>query len=74
MLGKGDQVLLDTLIWIMAAKMEEPTSHVKVCVNNWIKIVFERSYSKLFHRAWVPSPLQTWDPDWVSGSGLGLAQ
>ena len=42
-LGKKAQVVLATLIRLMAAKTEETISHVKCWVNVWVEIAVARS-------------------------------
>ena len=73
-LGKKAQVVLATLTRLMAEKMEEPVFNVKDWVNGRIAIVVASLYSQILHGAQVSSPLRTWDPDWDSCLGLGLAQ
>ena len=58
----------------MAAKMEEPISHVHGWVIGRIAIAVARSYSRMISEARLPSPLRDMEPDWESGSGVGLAQ
>ena len=59
MMGKEAQVVLTTLSRLMAAKMDEPISHVKIWVNVRITIAVASSYSWVLHGAQVPSPLRT---------------
>ena len=68
------QVVLATLSRLMVAKTEEPIFHVRGWINSQVVIVAVRSYSWMHCGAWFPSPLRNQDPDWDSGSGLGLAQ
>ena len=58
----------------MAAIMEEPISHIKGWFNGRIVITVVRSYYQILRGDWVPSPLQTRDLDWDSGSGFDLEQ
>ena len=58
-LGKESQVVLANLSQILAAKMEEPISHVKGWSNGRITIAFARPYSRMIRRARVPIPLRT---------------
>ena len=74
MMGKEALVLLTNLSQIMAAKMDEPISHITGWVNGWIAIVVARSYYRVLRRALSPSPLRTWEPEWASGSGLRFSQ
>ena len=74
MIGKYSQVVLTTLSWLMAAKMEWPILHIKGWFNGQIEITFSRSYSWMLRRAWVTSPLRTLDPELESGLELGLEQ
>ena len=74
MMGKEALVILATLSRLMAAKLDEPILHVTGWVNNQIAITVARSYSRVLRGARAPSPLRTQEPQWVSGSGLGLAQ
>ena len=74
MMGKEAQVVLATLSQLLAAKMEELILHIKGWFKGWIVFTVARSYSKVIHRAWVPSPLRTWYLGWESGLVLGLAQ
>ena len=71
MLGKEVQVVLATLIRLMAEKMEEL---LKAWFNGWIEIAVVRLYSQMTRGFCFPSPLRNQEPDWESGSGLGLAQ
>ena len=73
-LGKEAQFLLTTLSRLLATEMEEHILHVHGWVNSPIATMVMRLYSRMLCRACVPSPLQTQDPDWELGSGLGLAQ
>ena len=68
MKGKEAVVILATLSQVMAEKMDEPILHV----NSQIKIMFARSYSRVFLGSLSPSPFLTQEPDWVSGEGLCL--
>ena len=63
MLGKEAQAVLATLSRLMAAKKEEPISHVKGWVNVRITIVVASSYFQIIRGARVPSLLWTHDPD-----------
>ena len=74
MLGREAQVILTNLSPLMAAKMEEPISHMRGWVNGQIAIAVARSYSHMIRGARLPSLLRNREPDWGSGSGLGLAQ
>ena len=58
----------------MAAKMEEPILHVQVRVIGQIKIAVARFYYRMTRGVCLLSLLQDREPDWESGSGLGLAQ
>ena len=68
-LGKEAKVVIAILSWLMATKTEEPISHVKGWVNGCITIMTARLYSQILHKYRVPSPFQTRDSDWESGSG-----
>ena len=74
MMDKTPQVVLATLIQLMAEKMYEPISKVKGWVNVQIEIAVARLYSWVLRRARFPSPLWERDPDWDSNPGLVLAQ
>ena len=74
MMVKESLVVLATLSRLMAAKLDEPISHVTGWVNGLIKIAVASSYSRLLRGARAPSPLLTQEPEWASGLGLGLAQ
>ena len=74
MLGKETLVVLANMSRLMAAKMDEPISHVRGWVNGPIVIVVARSYSGMIRGACITSPLQDREPDWELGLGLGLAQ
>ena len=74
MMVKESQVIIATLSQLVAAKMEELISHVKVLVNGRIAIVVARFYSLVLCGYQVPSPLRTWEPYWELFWGLDLAQ
>ena len=73
-IGKEAQVVIATLSQLMAAKMDEPTLHVKGWVNCRIEIIVTRSCSQVLRRARFLSPLRTWDLGWLSVLVLVLAQ
>ena len=58
----------------MAAKMEEPISHMQGWVNIWITIAVKISYSRMIRGAFLLSPLWGRETDWESGLGLGLVK
>ena len=68
------QVILATLIRLMATKMEEPILHVEGWVNGQVEIEVVRLYSWMHYEGQVLSPLCNQEPDWEWVSGLGLAQ
>ena len=67
MMIKEALVVLTTLSQLMAVK-------ITGWVNRRIAIAVARSYSRVLRGARAPSPLWTREPEWASGSGLGLAQ
>ena len=73
-IGKEALVVLANLSRLMAAKPEEPISHVCGWVNGRIAITVVRSYSHMIRGARLPSPLRDRELDWDPGSGLGLVQ
>ena len=73
MLGREALVVLAQLSRTMAAKMDEPISHVRGWINDRIAIAVERSYSRMIHGARLPSLLRDREPDWDPESGIGLA-
>ena len=73
-MGNRALVVLTILSRVMAAKMDKPILHVTGWVNFRIKIAVARSHSRVMHGYRAPSTFQTWEPEWASGSGLGLAQ
>ena len=72
MMGKGALVALATLIRLIAAKMDEPISHVKGWVNGLIETAVASLYYLVIHGYQSISPLWTTEIEWTSGSGLGL--
>ena len=58
----------------MEDKLKEPISQVRGWVNGRIAIVVACLYSRMISVDCLPSPIQYQDPDWDSGSGIGLAQ
>ena len=74
MSGKEAQDLIATFSWIVEVKIEEPIFNVKGWFNGLVTISVARSYPRTLQGSWIPIPLQTREPDWNSGSGLGLAQ
>ena len=58
----------------MEKKVEEPVSHVCRWIKGQISIAVVRSYSRMLHGALPPSPLWKRNPDWETGSGMGLKQ
>ena len=73
-LGREALVVLANLNQLMAEKNDEPILHVWGCINSRITIEVTISYSLMIHVAWLPIPLQDWEPDWGLASGLGLEQ
>ena len=47
MLGREALVILENLSQLMAAKMDEPISHVQVWINGQFEIAVARSYSRM---------------------------
>ena len=74
MLGREALVVLTNLIQLMAAKMDEPISHVHGWINGRIPILVARSYSQMIRGDRLPSPLRDREPDWEPSQGLRLAQ
>ena len=74
MLGKEDLVVIPHFRLLMAAKMDEPITHVRLWINGQFSIEVARSYSQIICVSRLPSPLRCQDPDWDPGSVLGLAQ
>ena len=74
MLGKEALVVLVKLSQIMAAKIEEPITHVRGWDNGCTTITVARLYSRMIRGALLASPLRDQEPDWDPGSGLGLVQ
>ena len=58
----------------MEAKMDKPILHVHVSISDQIVIAVMRSYSRLFRRDLLTSPMWDQEPDWDTGLGLVLAQ
>ena len=58
----------------MAAKMDEPISHVRIWINGRIAIAVARSYSHIIRGAQIIIPLRDQEPDWELASGIRLAQ
>ena len=57
----------------MAAKMDEPISHVRGSINIQITIVVAILYSHMVRGDQLPSPLWDREPDWDPELGLGMA-
>ena len=74
MIVKEELIVLASLSRAMDAQMDEPILHVTGWVNGRIVIAVARSYYRVIRRARAPSPLRTQEPEWASGSGLGLGQ
>ena len=72
-LGREDLVLLSQLSQFMAEKREEPLQQIWGWGNVRIAIAVARSYSRMIHRAQLPSPLREQEPDWDPESGIRLA-
>ena len=51
MIGREDLAVLKNLSRLMAAKMDEPTSHARGWVNDRITIAITRFYSQMIHIA-----------------------
>ena len=74
MLGMEALVILSDLSQLMAEKLKEPNSHVRLWINGQIVITIARLYSRMIHGACLLSPLRDWDPDWDPVSVLSLVK
>ena len=74
MLGNEVMFVLKNLSGIMAAKMDEPISHVRGWINIQIAILVTSSYSQIIHVDLLLTHLRERDPEWDPASGIGLAQ
>ena len=74
MLGREALAVLANLSRLMAAKMDEPISHVLGWINGRIIIAVVRSYSRMIRVAQLPSPMRDREPDWYPALSLRLAQ
>ena len=73
MLVREALVTLLNLSELIAAKMDEPISHVQGWRNVQIATLVAKFYSHMINVDWLPSRLQEQDPDWEPALGLGLA-
>ena len=73
-LRREDLSVLANFSHFMAAKMDEPISHVQVWINSQVLIAVMRSYSQIIRWYLLTSPLRDRDPYWYPELGLGLAQ
>ena len=64
MLGKEAQVVITSLSWLTAPKMDKPILHMRGLINGNIAIIDARSYSHMIRGARMYIPLRDWGPDW----------
>ena len=74
MLEKEALVIVANLIRLMAAKINEPISHMRGWINVWISIAAVRLYSRIIRRARLPSHLRDQEMAWDLELVLALAQ
>ena len=57
MMGKDALVVPANLIWVVAAKMDEPILYITGWVNGRIESTIMTSYSRVLREDWYPSSL-----------------